>query len=218
MKYIIANWKMNMDLYQVETWLSEFGRLIEGRSFSNKIIIAPAAIHLFKSSAFCDLHSLSCASQDVSLHEKGAHTGDIGAFGIKDFCKYSIVGHSEREESQGTVIEKRDLCLKQKITPIVCFVKMEDHILFYKDGALLAWEDPKNISKDGVYREKDPSEIFGTYEYFKDKLPKIPIIYGGSVNRDSVKELVNIENLGGILVGNASLDPKHFLDLIEAFE
>ena len=209
---------MNMDLDQVEAWLSEFRKLIEKRSFKNKIIIAPAATHLFRSSAFCDLYSFNCASQDVSLHKKGAHTGDIGAFEIKDFCKYSIVGHSEREESQGTVIEKRDLCLEQKIIPIVCFVNKEDYLQFYKDGALLAWEDPENISKDGVYREKDSSEIFKTYEYFKVKLPKIPIIYGGSVNRDNVKNLTGIDNLGGVLVGNASLDPKHFLDLVEAFE
>jgi len=69
-----------------------------------------------------------------------------------------------------------------------------------------------------VYREKDPTEIFDTYEYFKVKLPKVPVIYGGSVNKDNVNELVSIDNLGGVLVGNASLDPKHFLDLVEAFE
>lgn len=209
---------MNMDLDQVETWLSTFERLIKNKTFINKIIIAPTSTHLYKSSQFCNAHNVSCASQDVSLHSKGAHTGDVGAFEVKDYCKFSIVGHSEREESQGTVIEKRDLCLEQKITPIVCFVEKEDYLNFYKDGALLAWEDPKNISKDGVYREKDSSAIVETYKYFEQEIPDMSVIYGGSVNKDNVADLTQISNLGGVLVGNASLNPQHFLDIITAFE
>jgi len=218
MKYIIANWKMNMNLDQVEIWLDGFEKLIQGKNFANKIVLAPAATHLYKSSQFCGLNNLNCASQNVSLHQKGAHTGDVGAFEIKDFCKYSIVGHSERKEPQETVVSKRDLCLEQEITPIVCFVEKEDCAHFHKDGVLLAWEDPENISKGGVYKEKSPSEIIDTYKFFEEKLPNVPIIYGGSVNRENVGDLTKIKNLGGVLIGNASLDPQHFLDIISAFE
>jgi len=218
MKYIIANWKMNMDLKQVNTWLNGFKDLIKDEEFKNKVLIAPASPHLYKSSQFCGDLNLECSSQNVSLHEKGAHTGDIGAFEIKDYCNYSIVGHSERKEDKKTVLEKRNICLEHGITPIVCFVNKDDLKEYYVDGALLAWEDPKNISKDGVYREKDSTEIIDTYKYFETELPNVSIIYGGSVNRDNADKLANISNLGGVLIGNASLDPQHFLDIIKIFE
>lgn len=218
MKYIIANWKMNMNLDEVENWMIDFKKIIKEKNFKNKVVLAPAAPHLYKSSQFCIDKNLECASQNVSPNEKGAHTGGVGAFEVKDYCQYSIVGHSERKEDKKTVLEKRDVCLKYGITPIVCFVKKEEYKEYFKEGALLAWEDPENISKDGVYREKDPQEIYEAYKYFENEAPNTPIIYGGSVNRDNAADLAGIKNLGGVLIGNASLDPKHFLDIIEIFE
>ncbi len=218
MKYIIANWKMNMDLDQVETWFKKFKDLTKGKKFKNKIIIAPSTPHLYKSSQFCKDHIMECSAQNVSLHEQGAHTGDVGAFEIADFCHYSIIGHSERKEFKEIVLKKRDVCLRHGVTPIVCFVNKDECKDYLTEGAVIAWEDPENISKDGVYREKDPAEIVETYQYFAKEIPGVSVIYGGSVNRDNVGALAKIKNLGGVLVGNASLDPQHFLDIISALE
>ena len=46
---------------------------------------------------------------------------------------------------------------------------------------------------------------------FKGKLPKI--LYGGSVNPQNINQLKTIQDLNGFLIGGASLDAKHFLDV-----
>ena len=44
----------------------------------------------------------------------------------------------------------------------------------------------------------------------------IPLVYGGSVNEINIADIVKIPELDGVLVGNASLDPKTFADIIGA--
>jgi len=207
-----------MNFNEVEGWLSQFATLQKGKSFKNKVVLAASFPHLKYVADFCSLNNLICAAQDVSFYEKGAHTGDIGAFQIKDFCQFSIVGHSEREESKSMVEAKLTACINQNITPIVCFTKKEDLGKNVIKGTLPAWEDPENISKGGVYKEKNPSDIEHTYEHFMQQAPQTPIIYGGSVHRKNAPHLAKIPNVGGALIGNASLDPQHFMDIIYAFE
>ncbi len=218
MKYIIANWKMNMNLHEIEKWLSQFTSLLEGKSFKNKVVLAASFPHLKYVSDFCSLHNITCSAQDISFYEKGAHTGDVGAFQLREICQFSIVGHSEREESKNMVKEKRGACINHNITPIVCFTKIEEWSQNIVKGALLAWEDPENISKGGVYKEKNPSDIEQSYDYFMQQSPQTPVIYGGSVHRRNAPHLAKIPNVGGVLIGNASLDPQHFMDIISAFE
>ncbi|WP_267128821.1 triose-phosphate isomerase [Mycoplasma tullyi] len=45
---------------------------------------------------------------------------------------------------------------------------------------------------------------------------EMPILYGGSVNPENVSELLAQKDINGALVGGASLDPRKFIQLIEA--
>ena len=42
-----------------------------------------------------------------------------------------------------------------------------------------------------------------------------PVLYGGSVTTENVKQLIDQPNIDGVLVGGASLDPKEFITIIE---
>ena len=212
MKHFIANWKMNNNEQDTKKWLEDFKEKSKSLDKST-IIIAPSTpyLHLVKQAGF------SVAAQDISLETKGAHTGETGDFQIADFCEYCIVGHSERKEDRETVFEKRDLCLEQKIIPIVCFVEENDALDYYKNGVILAWEDPQNISVEGHYKPRDPQEIRTTINIIKASLPEnADVVYGGSVNRQNIHELANIVGLDGVLVGNASLDPEHFYEICKS--
>lgn len=46
---------------------------------------------------------------------------------------------------------------------------------------------------------------------------KIPILYGGSVTAANAKDFAAIEEIGGVLVGGASLDPNTFASIAKAF-
>ena len=102
MKYFVANWKMNMNLSDVDSWVRSWR---EKKVDSDvEIIVAPTDIYLFLLSS---LPEIKIASQNVSSFDKGAHTGYTGTFQLKDICKYVIIGHSERGESYETVMPKK---------------------------------------------------------------------------------------------------------------
>ena len=47
------------------------------------------------------------------------------------------------------------------------------------------------------------------------KSKKISILYGGSVSPDNAKDLLEMVNINGFLVGGASLNAKKFIDIIK---
>ena len=47
------------------------------------------------------------------------------------------------------------------------------------------------------------------------KLANRPLLYGGSVKPENVKDILSIENVDGVLVGSASLDVSNFIKMIE---
>ncbi len=51
--------------------------------------------------------------------------------------------------------------------------------------------------------------------YNQEVANKVRILYGGSVNRTNFTDLIEQENVDGALLGRASLDPEHFLDICE---
>jgi triosephosphate isomerase (TIM) len=64
-------------------------------------------------------------AQDLSPHEKGAHTGDVsGAMLCSVGCRYVAVGHSERRTDHGEddalVAAKVVAALRNGLTPILC--------------------------------------------------------------------------------------------------
>ncbi len=211
MKYVIANWKMNMDLNNVNEWVKEFGKLTKDSQLENTPIICSTNLHLmFLHEIYRDTF-IKVGGQDVSIENKGAHTGETGAFQLEEFTNYCIIGHSERKEPLETVIQKRDMCLQSNITPIICFINNNDVEKLYTNDCLMAWEDPKNISKNGVYAESNFQEIEEKIKVIREIMPKgAKLIYGGSVNTQNVEELAKIETLDGVLVGNASLNPLDF--------
>ena len=64
-------------------------------------------------------------AQDVSVHAKGAYTGEVSAAMLREFgCTHAIVGHSERRQYHGEtdalVARKAESALAGGLTPIVC--------------------------------------------------------------------------------------------------
>lgn len=210
MKFIIANWKMNMDSKSIKEWFDGFN--LKTRE---TVIIAPPFAYLAETKTLLK-NDMQLAGQDVSQFEKGAHTGELGAYELKEFADYCIVGHSERHETAYVTLQKISACLAYKITPIVCFVDKS----FLKQisqiqSCIVCWEDPQNISQNGVYAPKNVAEISAEVENIKTEWPNVTLLYGGSVNRQNILELVNIDKLDGVLVGNASLDPAHFTEIVK---
>ena len=74
----------------------------------------------------------------------------------------------------------------------------------------------------GTKKPDTPEESALTISYIKRVFKKmgwgsVPVLYGGSVNGQNISDLVNIEKLDGVLVGHASLDPRHFSGIIASY-
>jgi triosephosphate isomerase (TIM) len=217
MNYVIANWKQNKTIDEAVLWSEDFVRLTENIDLQSVTpIVCPPSPFLEKMWSVLEAHNVYLGVQDVSMFEDGAHTGFVGANQVRQFCNYAIIGHSERQESRDLVIQKAQLCLDAGIVPVVCFKSTAEYKVL--DGAVYALEDPDNISTGGVYRAKNVEEI----ESLVDAASKFfgqgsAIIYGGSVNGENAQNLASIKNLNGVLVGNASLNPLEFADIVRKF-
>lgn len=53
-----------------------------------------------------------------------------------------------------------------------------------------------------------------SYMYDNDVANDVRILYGGSVTTDNIHQLMDSQDIDGVLVGGASLDPKTFLELV----
>ena len=57
--------------------------------------------------------------------------------------------------------------------------------------------------------------VFILENIFGNNGQNIPIIYGGSVDVDNAKSLINVNGVDGFLIGGASLDSKSFCKIIK---
>lgn len=220
-KLVVANWKQNKTLEEAVAWCKEFVRLcsaVQDRSTNVSVlpIICPSMAFVERLAEVLGPAQVALGVQDISPFADGAHTGFVGVGQIKQFVKYAIVGHSEREEDRNIVEGKAELCTNSGITPIVCFKSSSQ----YKQiaDAVYALEDPDNISQNGMYRAKSGAEVKELIEGAGRFFGKEAImLYGGSVNKENAEELARIDGLHGVLVGNASLNPYTFADIVYKF-
>ena len=173
------------------------------------------------------------------MHGKGASTGSIDIEDlVNNKIKYCILGHSEVRSNFGEtdliVQKKTDLCLINKIKPIVCigeplkiykskktkvFLKKQINKIFKKSNnyeeVVLAYEPLWSIGTGLTPKLSEIDDILGFLSKILENysFKKINILYGGSVNLSNIKDILSLRNLNGVLVGSASTKSsfiKHF--------
>lgn len=180
----------------------------------NKVVICPSFVLLpTTASEISKLEGVELGAQDVSKFEEGQYTGEVSAKMLKDFVSYVIVGHSERRkhfgETDGDIALKIEQCLKHELTPIVCVSKVEQAST---DKAIFAYEP---LFAVGTGEPDTPKNAQKFAEKTKGKVGQnVRVLYGGSVNAENVKSFVSQPDIDGVLVGQASLDPKEFSEIV----
>ena len=58
-------------------------------------------------------------------------------------------------------------------------------------------------------------EITTIHTHLRQKLGKIPLLYGGSVKPNNVKEILQIDSVDGVLVGSSSWEISSFLEILK---
>jgi triosephosphate isomerase len=113
-QYLVAgNWKCNGTLAENEELIKIFN---EAGPIPSNVDVAICCSYLHIPQLLEKLRDdIAVGAQDCGRNSsKGAYTGEIGAFQIKDIgCEWVIVGHSERREGFGMAGEHEDLCAEK---------------------------------------------------------------------------------------------------------
>ena len=233
---IVANWKMNIAAQNSDKML-EYMRIITEKVPRNTyVIVLPPATHIAALGRLCQ-GNIFCGSQDISPFSRGAYTGDISANCVRDVgAKYVLLGHSERRlyhgETADLVRAKIAAAMDVGLKVILCLGETaQDYALgktrevltrqleffalqqYPSDRLLLAYEPIWAIGNGQALKGKRISFLHAHVRSYLGELA-IPILYGGSVTRDNVREILTAEHVDGVLVGSASLTVESFSGIL----
>ncbi len=215
-KYYIANWKSHKTKDEAVAFFEHLTANISESDIKNKeIVIAPPMTLLAKCRYLVDKNNLpvSLSAQNVSSFPEGAYTGEVNAKQVKEFAKYVIIGHSERRkylhESEADIENKVREAHENGLTVIQCI--QDENGVVHNGVEIVAYEPPSAI---GTGNPDTPEHIAQVFDVITSQNPSVKVLYGGSVNTDSIKSFLQIEKLGGFLIGGASLDAATFLSLL----
>ena len=228
MKFIIGNWKMNGTKADKKDMIKALKTVKSG----NKIVLC------LPFTLLCgENKGISIGAQDVSSHENGAYTGDISATMLKEMgVEYVIVGHSERrtnhDETNEIVRKKATMAIKNGIVPIVCVGETMEEKNAGHTTSVIKKMLLESIPDNGEYivayeprwaigtgQTPTTNEIVSAVKTVFETLPNpMPIIYGGSVNKDNARDIISIPYVDGLLIGGASLKSDTFLPIIKSID
>lgn len=225
----------------------DFAEKINEVEFKNvDVLLAPSFVSLESFRKILN-KKIEVSAQNLSQFDDGAYTGEVSTSMLKDIgVENVIIGHSERREkffeSNEIVNAKVKKALADDFRVILCLgealeVKAKNkEVDFVKDELLKSLDGIENIENITIAYE--PIWAIGTgktcsaddaekmcreirqiiNKNYGEISEKIRILYGGSVKPSNAKEILSEENIDGVLVGGASLDPEGFIEIIKAGE
>lgn len=124
------------------------------------IIIAPPFTALYTVSEIIKNTNINLSAQNMYFEEKGAFTGDISPFFLKEVgCNYVILGHSERRnifgENDDLINKKLKKALEVGLNPIVCIGEHLDEREQGKTEQVIEYQLKntfRNLSRDEFIR------------------------------------------------------------------
>lgn len=239
---IAGNWKMN----GLEASLSEVRALVSGLKAKPgvKVVICPPATLLTRMVKEAG-SVVGVGGQDCHAKVSGAYTGDISAEMLKDAgATWAIVGHSERRQYHGETDEviaaKAQAGWRAGLGVMICIGETEAERVAGKEYEVVSTQLAHSVPADaashivaiayepvwaiGTGRTATVDDIVKMHAHIRKELvarfgdagAKIEILYGGSVNPKNAKEILAQPEVGGALVGGASLKAADFLAVVDA--
>jgi triosephosphate isomerase len=227
MKIIAGNFKTNHTRKSTKEFISS----LDGIELEDdKVFVFPTSTSL---DSF-DNTKVNIGVQNAYPTTSGSYTGEIGTSQLDEFgIKTILIGHSERRH----ILEESQKLIAQKYS----FFKELGYKIFYCIGEPLEvkeqgldatleyiWEqfDGIDTDYDNLILAYEPVWAIGTgvsattddieqvHDAIKSRFDK-PLLYGGSVKPTNLKEILDISNVDGGLIGTASWEAESFKQMIE---
>jgi triosephosphate isomerase len=229
---IAGNWKMHMTCADTRDFAATFRPLIADMPKSRQVIIAPpftAIPTLCRHLAGTDVF---IAAQNVHWEDKGAYTGMISApMLVEHGVTHAIVGHSEPRKYYSETDEQINLrartAQRHGLVPILCVGESLDQresreterVIHRQveqglEGVdplrlIVAYEPIWAIGTGKTCAAEEADRICGLIRRWVGNADVV-VQYGGSVTPNTIDDLMAQEQIDGVLVGGASLDPVGF--------
>ena len=236
-RWLIANWKMNGTLAETRRWVSAVD--------AHLTAVNDDRLHCVFCPPFAYLHAardgrgpdsrMALGGQNCHEAVSGPLTGEISAPMLADVgATYVILGHSERRamgEDDARIAAKVKAALSAGLTPIICVgesrsqyeagatqAALSRQLALLADdgggaGCLIAYEP---IWAIGTGKTPKREEISSAHRYIKSVLGStLGVLYGGSVDGESIAEIIALPEVFGVLIGGASLNAARMIGLID---
>jgi triosephosphate isomerase len=229
-----ANWKMHLGPEAARGFLHAY--LQRHRTAPDREVwFFPPAVSLEAvAHATRDRRDIRVGAQNVHWEPKGAYTGELSiSMAAEAGATAALVGHSERRHVFGETDEETGRKVRAVLTsglvPILCVgERIEDReagqtlavvtrqlsVLGGLDASTLsriviAYEPVWAIGTGKTATPADAAEVHAAIRrWFGDRgVRTVRVLYGGSVKPGNAAELVADDEIDGLLVGGASLDP-----------
>lgn len=231
MAIIASNFKTNHTRKSTASFINEVNDYLKSNEIKNEVYVFPTATSL---DLFDTVSNFSIGAQNAYTTASGSFTGEIGTVQLDEFeIKTILIGHSERRhilgETQAQIAAKYEFYKNLGYKIIYCvgeplvvnnfglkktleyiyeqFVGIDTNY----ENLILAYEPVWAIGT-GVTATND--DIKNVHNAIKEKISK-PLLYGGSVKVENVREICQIPNVDGVLIGTASWKKEDFIQILE---
>jgi triosephosphate isomerase (TIM) len=239
---IAGNWKM----FGTAPSLAEARAVADGaKSATARVAICPPATLVHRMSEALAGSTVLVGGQDAHWEDEGAHTGDVSAAMLVDAgARLVILGHSERRTAHGetneVVAKKARAAVRAGLEPIICVGESLEQRKAGETEAFVTAQVRESIPDElvgeafsiayepiwaiGTGLTPTIAEIAEVHAAIRATLAErlggqgrdVAILYGGSVKPGNAAEILAVAEVGGALVGGASLKAADFLAIIGA--
>lgn len=247
-KVIAGNWKMHKTRNEAFFFVQTLTSLVKKSQESVFLAVPFTLLHPLSELKRKENFLFKFGAQNMHDEEKGAFTGEISVAMLKDAgAEFVILGHSERRhlfgESCGFINKKVKRALGEKILPILCVGEtakekeegatkkiLESQLYESLEGIsdlknlMIAYEPVWAIGTGKVATPKDAQEAHSfcrkliSRKWGEAAADRLIFLYGGSVKPENAADLMDMEDVDGLLIGGASLAPESFSQIVNVTE
>lgn len=240
---IAGNWKMHGLQAQLRE-IDAIAQSVQARPSGTDVAICVPATLIARAAQTAN-GRLNIGGQDCSTERSGAYTGDTSAEMLKDAgASVVIVGHSERRQHHGEtdaiVAKKATAAARTGLSVILCIgesaTQRKEGAHLSVCGAQIVGSVSSAALETGLAVAYEPlwaigsghvptaAQIIEMHAHIRGCLidclgaagAQVRILYGGSVKPANAREILALPEVGGALVGGASLKAVDFNAIADA--